>query len=67
MARVIEHGKYWVKEAQKAYGEAQVRCPECGYIINMSSYYVYVNPQEAWCLCGCRFIPEASDIVKEQV
>ena len=67
MAKIIEHGKYWVKEAQKAYGEVQVKCPECGYLINMNSYYVYITPAEVWCSCGGRFIPETTDIVKEQV
>jgi hypothetical protein len=65
MAKVIKHGKYWVEEAQKSYKSVRVKCPECGAIILMSSYYVYINPNEAWCDCGCQFIPEAADIVKE--
>ena len=67
MAKIIQHGKYWREEAKRAYGNVQVKCPECSSIITMSSYYVFVNVDEALCECGCKFIPEVSDIVKETV
>ena len=68
MAKVIEHGKYWKEEVQKAYPDVRVRCPECDNIFCISSYNIYIdNTEEVWCECGCKFIPEASDIVKELV
>ena len=69
MAKVIEHGKYWhldTTKVYKMYKNVRVKCPECGNTIPISSYYLetYQAP-EAWCICGCKFIPEASDSVVE--
>lgn len=66
MAKIIEHGKYWANEAQKAYPNVRVRCPECDNTILISYYYLEMDPTpEAWCRCGCKFIPEGSDIVED--
>lgn len=66
MAKIIEHGKYWREEVKKAYKDVLVKCPECDNTICVSSYDIYISTNvEAWCMCGCKFIPEKSDIVKE--
>ena len=69
MAKIIEHGKYWREDVQKAYPDVLVKCPECDNTILISYYYLEMDPTaEAWCECGCKFIPEGSDIVvKEDV
>lgn len=68
MAKIIEHGKYWVPEAKKAYLNVKVQCPECDNTICISYYYLEMASDiQVWCECGCKFIPEASDIVKEPV
>lgn len=63
MARVIEHGKYWHWAAQKAYPDVKVKCPECDELILTNLYYID-NPLDVHCKCGCKFIPEESDIVR---
>ena len=66
MAKIIEHGKYWVPEAKKAYKNVKVKCPECDNTILISYYYLEMDPEPcAWCECGCKFIPEGSDIVED--
>ena len=66
MAKITKHGKYWREEVQKAYKDVRVRCPECENTIWANSYYVYIdNTKEVWCDCGCKFIPEVSDIVED--
>lgn len=68
MAKIIEHGKYWVPEAKKAYPNVRVKCPECDNTILISYYYLETaSDTQAWCECGCKFIPEPSDIVVEEV
>ena len=67
MAKVIEHGKYWKEELQKACPDVQVKCPECNNTICISYYYYLetASDTQVWCECGCKFIPESSDIVVE--
>ena len=42
MAKVIEHGKYWKEELQKAYPDVLVKCPECDNTILISYYYFII-------------------------
>ena len=51
MAKIIEHGKYWVPEAKKAYKNVKVKCPECDNTILISYYYLEMDPEPcAWCV-----------------
>ena len=67
MSKVIEHGKYWREDIQKADQDILIKCPECTNKFLVSKYDSLVLEKEVWCECGCKFIPETADIVKEQV
>lgn len=68
MAKIVEHGKYWKEAVQKAYKDVNVKCPECDSIILTNDYYIYEdNTTEIWCTCGCKFIPEESDILRKEL
>ena len=67
MAKIIEHGKYWREDIQKVDQSVLIKCPECTNKFLVSKYDSFVLEKEAWCECGCKFIPEESDIVKEPV
>ena len=66
MAKVIEHGRFWREESQQAYPDINIKCPECDNTICISSYDLYITDPtpELWCICGCKFIPETSDVVR---
>ena len=66
MAKIIEHGKYWREDIQRADLSVLIKCPECDNKFLVSEYDCFELGMEAWCQCGCRFIPEASDIVEEK-
>ena len=64
MAKILKHGKNYIEEAQKAYKDVIVQCPECDNTICTSYYYLEVETNvPCECQCGCSFIPEKSDIV----
>lgn len=68
MAKIIEHGKYWSKALGKvATPESTVliKCPECNNTFLVYKQACFDLGLEAQCLCGCKFIPEEFDIVKE--
>lgn len=67
MAKIIEHGVFWKEDQKKAYPDVNIKCPECGNLICISSYDIYItNPvPDIWCICGCKFIPEVEDIVND--
>ena len=65
MAKIVEHGKYWRKDIQMADTSVLVKCPECDNTIVVSKYDCFELNMEAWCICGCKFIPDESDIIKE--
>jgi hypothetical protein len=67
MAKIIEHGKYWREDIQNADSGVLIKCPECDNKFLVSNYDCMVLGGEAWCKCGCKFIPETSDIVKEDI
>ena len=66
MAKILKHGKNYIEEAQKAYKDVIVQCPECDNTICTSYYYLEVKTDvPCWCECGCSFIPENSDVVNK--
>ncbi len=69
MAKIVEHGRFWKEEQRKAYPDFKIQCPECDGQIVMSSYDFYITTPtpELWCKCGCRFIPEKTDILEDPV
>ena len=68
MAKIIKHGRFWREERKQAYPDVNIKCPECGELIVMSSYDLYITTPvpELWCKCGCKFIPDMSDLVRER-
>ena len=66
MAKIIEHGKYWREDIQRADLSVLIKCPECDNKFLVSEYDSFELCMEAWCECGCKFIPETSDIVEEK-
>ena len=65
MAKIVEHGKYWRKDIQIIDPSVLVKCPECANTFLVSKLNCIELGMEAWCVCGCKFIPEDCDIVKE--
>lgn len=66
MAKILKHGRNYIEEAQKAYKGVIIQCPECDNTICTSYYYLEIKTDvPCECECGCRFIPEKSDIVKK--
>lgn len=65
MAKIIEHGKYWKEPEQIADPSILIKCPECGEKILVYKYECFERGLEAWCTCGCKFIPETTDMIKE--
>lgn len=65
--QIITHGKYWRDDIQKADPGVLIACPECGSEFMVSRYDCIESEIKAWaeCECGCQFIPDESDIVKE--
>lgn len=63
MAKIVEHGKYWREDIQKADQSVLVKCPECDNKVTVSYYDCIEMDQECWCDCGCKFIPEECDII----
>ena len=67
MAKIIEHGKYWQKFLDKAISTEPVvlvRCPECNNTFLVYEHDCFNLSKEACCECGCKFIPEKTDIIK---
>lgn len=68
MAKIIEHGKYWREPTQitdpNILATILVECPECGEKTLIYKYCAKLG-LAAWCECGCKFIPDESDIIKE--
>lgn len=67
MAKVIEHGKYWREDIKKSDPIVMIRCPECGNEFGVSPYDCFEQNVAAWCICGCKFIPEVSDKVEDNI
>ena len=66
MAKILKHGKNYIEEAKKAYKDVIVQCPECNNTICTSYYYLEVATDvPCECECGCRFLPEVSDVIKK--
>lgn len=67
MAKIVEHGKYWKEDISIAdthiLDAVLIKCPECYKEFLVYKYDCFVEGKEAWCDCGCRFIPEDSDLV----
>ncbi len=64
MAKIVEHGKYWREDIQRADPGVLIKCPECGNQFTVSYYDCIGNKMEAWCECGCKFIPESIDVIE---
>ena len=65
MAKIIEHGKCWREPKQIDNNSVLIRCPECNNTFLVYKQVCFDLGVEAWCQCGCKFIPEESDIVEE--
>ena len=66
MAKIIEHGKYWREDIQRVDPNVLIRCPECNNEFVVSFYDCFsLGFLPAHCICGCKFIPDESDVVKE--
>ena len=66
MAKIIEHGKYWREDIKRADPAILIKCPECDNKFLVSEYDCFELGMEAWCECGCKFIPDRTDIVEEK-
>ena len=66
MAKIIEHGKYWREDIQRADHVVLIKCPECENTFMVYYYECIEQGLEAWCECGCKFIPESCDIVEDK-
>ena len=60
--KVIQHGKYWKEELQKAVKDKFVQCPECGEKFKVIEDY---NPPFAQCICGCGFMYDRKDLIED--
>ena len=60
--KVIQHGRYWREDLQRAVLDATVQCPECGNKFKVMQDYV---PPFALCgRCGCGFMYEKEDFLE---
>ena len=64
MAKIKEHGKYWREPKQITNPNILVKCPECREMILVYKSDCFTRGLEAWCECGCKFIPESIDVVE---
>ena len=62
--KVIQHGRYWREDLQRAVKDGIVQCPECGRKMEVMRDYV---PPFALCVCGCGFMYEEKDFLEEGV
>jgi hypothetical protein len=76
MSEVTRHGKYYSEKTKCVlapewfYNPVEIRCPECGYTFTIDRDYIDRGERNtrAWCReCECEFIPEESDIVREDL
>lgn len=52
--KVIQHGRYWQEDLQKAIVDGTVKCPECENKFKVMKDY---SPPFALCgRCGCGFM-----------
>jgi hypothetical protein len=74
MEKITRHGIYYSEKAKSVFSPSiiehpvDIRCPECGYTFTIDKQYIDKGERNtrAWCSeCECEFIPEESDIVKE--
>ena len=63
MAKIIEHGKYWREDLKRCDPNILIRCPECNNEFVVSMYDCFEQELPAWCACGCKFIPEESEVI----
>ena len=66
MARIVKHGIYWREDIQRADQSALIKCPECDNKFLVGKYPCFELGMEAWCQCGCRFIPEPCDVIEDK-
>ena len=66
MAKIVEHGKYWSKEFKRVEKKTVlVQCPECENRFLVYYSDCFEHGAEAWCECGCKFIPEECDLIEK--
>jgi len=74
MEKITRHGIYYSEKTKSVFRPStiehpvDIRCPECGYTFTIDKQYIDKGERNtrAWCSeCECEFIPEESDIVKE--
>ena len=73
MEKIIKHGIYYSEGTKRAYLPAiecpvDIRCPECGCIFTIDARHIDRGEHNtaAYCHnCECTFIPEESNIIKE--
>ena len=67
MANIIEPGKHCKESEHVIDSSILIKCPECGENISVYRYECFELGLEAWCICGCKFIPDESDIIQENI
>lgn len=76
MAEVTRHGIYYSEKTKSVLAPfridhpVDIKCPECGYTFTIDRDYIDRGERNtrAWCReCECEFIPEESDIVREDL
>ena len=76
MAEVTKHGIYYsektkcILKPKHIEHPVDIRCPECGYAFTIDEKFIDKGERNtrAWCSeCDCEFIPEESDIVREDL
>ena len=67
MAKVLLHGNCWREDIQKADPPTMIQCPEGENKFAVSKYDYFEQQLPAHCICGCVFMTDESDLLKEKV